>query len=126
MLETACPFLNSILKSHRPIEFAGDMKNPCWFEDYDLEDLERMDKNPYRHLRRKPHVGHLLTELKLYYEFQWQKNHTRRLRCLPYFLIIGQVKCGTTDLYRRLAMHPQISMGLLKEPDWWTRSKTGN
>ncbi|GAB6023027.1 Carbohydrate sulfotransferase 15 [Chamberlinius hualienensis] len=51
--------------------------------------------------------------------------HNIRLRCLPYFVIIGQVKCGTTDLFRRLELHPQIEMGMLKEPDWWTRSLPG-
>jgi N-acetylgalactosamine 4-sulfate 6-O-sulfotransferase len=31
-----------------------------------------------------------------------------RLRCLPFFQILGVSKCGTTDLYGRLVLHPQI------------------
>ncbi|KAK3587241.1 hypothetical protein CHS0354_030428 [Potamilus streckersoni] len=31
------------------------------------------------------------------------------IRCLPYFHIIGGEKCGTTDLFYRLKLHPEIS-----------------
>lgn len=31
-----------------------------------------------------------------------------RLRCIPYFHILGVSKCGTTDLYHRLSKHPQM------------------
>lgn len=48
-----------------------------------------------------------------------------RFRCLPYFYIIGQPKCGTTDLFDRLRFHPDVRLALLKEPHWWSRKRFG-
>lgn len=39
----------------------------------------------------------------------------RRLRCLPYFFIIGFPKCGTSDLWNRLALHPDVVVRHEKE-----------
>lgn len=36
------------------------------------------------------------------------------LRCIPYYHILGVSKCGTTDLYNRLARHPDIYESLNK------------
>ena len=41
------------------------------------------------------------------------------VRCLPYFHIIGVSKCGTTDLYRRLALHPHVAPSRNKGPHFW-------
>lgn len=46
-------------------------------------------------------------------------------RCLPYFYIAGQPKCGTTDLFHSLVLHPQIVMPVAKEPHWWARGRFG-
>ncbi|ELT90468.1 hypothetical protein CAPTEDRAFT_222727 [Capitella teleta] len=54
----------------------------------------------------------------------WRDNSTR-LRCLPYFYIAGQPKCGTTDLFHSLVLHPQIVMPVAKEPHWWARGRFG-
>ncbi|GLC45365.1 hypothetical protein PLESTB_000314600 [Pleodorina starrii] len=42
-----------------------------------------------------------------------------RLRCVPYFHILGVSKCGTTDLYHRLSKHPQLFESRNKGPHWW-------
>ncbi|XP_045164819.2 carbohydrate sulfotransferase 15-like [Mercenaria mercenaria] len=39
-----------------------------------------------------------------------------RLRCLPYFIIAGFPKAGTTDLWFRLMSHPDIRLRHIKEP----------
>ncbi|KAL1511240.1 hypothetical protein AB1Y20_006049 [Prymnesium parvum] len=31
-----------------------------------------------------------------------------REKCLPYFFILGEMKCGTTTLYKKLSQHPQV------------------
>ncbi|XP_076461709.1 carbohydrate sulfotransferase 15-like [Babylonia areolata] len=50
----------------------------------------------------------------------------RRLRCLPYFYIAGMPKCGSTDLYRRVRLHPDIIIGPpMKEPHWWSKHRFG-
>nr|XP_054773470.1 uncharacterized protein LOC129281570 [Lytechinus pictus] len=46
------------------------------------------------------------------------------LRCLPHFYIIGVAKCGTTELWEKLEMHPQLSVsGIEKEADWWSPTR---
>lgn len=35
-------------------------------------------------------------------------NNDEKLHCLPYSYILGQPKCGTSDLYERLKRHPDI------------------
>ncbi|XP_061174937.1 uncharacterized protein LOC133184104 isoform X3 [Saccostrea echinata] len=54
---------------------------------------------------------------------------TRKLRCLPYFHVLGVDKCGSTDLYYRLVRHPQIlpNKGILnKETMWWSWRRYGH
>jgi N-acetylgalactosamine 4-sulfate 6-O-sulfotransferase len=51
-----------------------------------------------------------------------------RLRCLPYFHVIGVDKAGTTDLWDRLIKHPQIvqNSGVIgKETHWWSWRRFG-
>jgi hypothetical protein len=45
------------------------------------------------------------------------------LACLPYAYILGQPKCGTTDLFDRLRRHPDIRMPRQKEVRWFTRGE---
>uniref|UniRef100_A0A8C4E2D0 Sulfotransferase n=1 Tax=Dicentrarchus labrax TaxID=13489 RepID=A0A8C4E2D0_DICLA len=109
-----------------PRKFLPGVKNPCWYEEY----TGNITSDPYRtnlyarysrrfrtvfqHLRNtfREHLFH--REGKLY-----------RMRCLPYFYIIGQPKCGTTDLYDRLRLHPDVKFTTFKEPHWWTRKRFG-
>ena len=47
-----------------------------------------------------------------------------RVRCLPFVYLIGQPKCGTTDLRDRLRRHPQVaSGGMLSAGHWWSRMR---
>ncbi|XP_059177868.1 carbohydrate sulfotransferase 15-like [Physella acuta] len=52
----------------------------------------------------------------------------RKLRCLPYFYIIGMDKSGSTDLHGRIAKHPLIygNAGEMdKETQFWSWSRYG-
>lgn len=52
----------------------------------------------------------------------------RKLRCLPFFHVLGVDKCGSTDLYYRIVRHPQIlpNSGVLdKETSWWSWRRYG-
>lgn len=52
----------------------------------------------------------------------------RKLRCLPFFHVLGVDKCGSTDLYYRIVRHPQISPNngvLQKETSWWSWRRYG-
>ncbi|XP_076437345.1 carbohydrate sulfotransferase 15-like [Babylonia areolata] len=45
-----------------------------------------------------------------------------KLKCIPYFFMVGVFKCGTTDLFRRITRHPEVLMGL-KEIHWFTKHR---
>uniref|UniRef100_A0AAX7UXL7 Sulfotransferase n=1 Tax=Astatotilapia calliptera TaxID=8154 RepID=A0AAX7UXL7_ASTCA len=126
------PELKALVKSEPhmfsviPRKFLPGVKNPCWYEEY----TGNITSDPYRtnlygrysrrfrtvfqHLRNTFHEHLLHHNRKLY-----------RMRCLPYFYIIGQPKCGTTDLYDRLKLHPDVKFTTFKEPHWWTRKRFG-
>lgn len=47
------------------------------------------------------------------------------LQCLPYFFLIGQPKCATTDIFYRIGCHPDVAEPPLKGPHWWSRKRFG-
>ncbi|KAL6764338.1 P-loop containing nucleoside triphosphate hydrolase protein [Haematococcus lacustris] len=49
----------------------------------------------------------------------WVTHEDGHLHCLPYFQILGVSKCGTTDLYHRLAQHPDVVDCKWKGPHFW-------
>ncbi|XP_057681194.1 carbohydrate sulfotransferase 15-like [Corythoichthys intestinalis] len=126
------PVFETLARSERhmfsviPRQFLPGFRNPCWHEEY----AGNINSDPYsanlyarysrsfravfQHLR-SAFPKHLFSrDGKLY-----------RIRCLPYFYIIGQPKCGTTDLYDRLRLHPDVKFSTFKEPHWWTRKRFG-
>ena len=44
-----------------------------------------------------------------------------RVRCFPYFLLIGFTKSGTSDLRRSLSKLPDFVPGIIKEPKFWNK-----
>ncbi|KAL0169330.1 hypothetical protein M9458_033926, partial [Cirrhinus mrigala] len=100
-----------------PRKFLPHLKNPCWYEEFfGNVTADPYGKNLYAlyskrfqaiydHLRRA-FPAHLHQHAGRQY----------RLRCLPFFYIIGQPKCGTTDLYDRLRLHPEVHFTTMKEP----------
>ncbi|XP_028916304.1 carbohydrate sulfotransferase 15 [Ornithorhynchus anatinus] len=109
-----------------PRKFLPNSKNPCWYDEYRGRNAsDPYTKNSYalysKRFRstfdslRKDFWAHL---------YHHQEKHYR-LRCLPSFYIIGQPKCGTTDLYDRLKLHPDVKFSAIKEPHWWTRKRFG-
>uniref|UniRef100_A0A4W6DMR8 Sulfotransferase n=1 Tax=Lates calcarifer TaxID=8187 RepID=A0A4W6DMR8_LATCA len=89
-----------------PRHFLPSIKSPCWYEELSGE----LSMDPYR---------------KNLFTLRSKSFKTLRLRCLPYFYIIGQPKCGTTDLFHRLLLHPEVKFNTMKEPHWWTRKRFG-
>jgi hypothetical protein len=47
----------------------------------------------------------------------------RELHCIPYAFILGQPKCGTTDLYARLTRHPLVAAASAKEVRFFSQTK---
>ncbi|KAL0964790.1 hypothetical protein UPYG_G00329000 [Umbra pygmaea] len=121
-LVTSEPHMFSII----PQKFLDNVKNPCWYEEH----TGNISTDPYitnlfaRYSRRfKTVFEYLKNAFREHLYHDRGKNY--RLRCLPYFYIIGQPKCGTTDLYDRLRLHPDVRFTTFKEPHWWTRKRFG-
>ncbi|XP_067671765.1 carbohydrate sulfotransferase 15-like [Haliotis asinina] len=78
-----------------------EFKNPCWWEEH------------------VPENTCPLAEGALKKSFRWMKLGSGKiLRCLPYFFIIGQAKCGTTTLFSRISQHPEVAPHAMKETHW--------
>lgn len=109
-----------------PQHFLPEVKNPCWFEEL----RGNVSEDPYesnlfgRSFRRKQQIFEQLSG-SFRQRLTRHDGKLQRLRCLPYFYIIGQPKCGTTDLYERLRLHPDVRLTPPKEPHWWTRKRLG-
>ncbi|GAB6027818.1 hypothetical protein CHUAL_002047 [Chamberlinius hualienensis] len=116
-------------KEDEAIQFIPHLRNPCWYEEYRQEDVDSIIANPYQYTvhgknySQKFHKN--IVEIHNIYKERLDNGIPTRLRCLPYVYIIGQPKCGTTDLFKKLSFHPQVRRGLLKETHWWKWSITG-
>ena len=40
--------------------------------------------------------------------------------CLPYIMVLGEMKCGTTSMYKMLSNHPQVRRPLVKEKRYFS------
>ena len=104
------------------VPFDKRFKNPCWYESLD-------DPNPYEgnvYTSYSPSARQVLHRLSAQLEDKFfDELKPKRLRCLPYFLIIGQPKCGTTDLFWKIAKHSDILTPPIKELHWWSRNRQG-
>ncbi|XP_010867164.1 carbohydrate sulfotransferase 15 [Esox lucius] len=107
-------------------KFLANVKNPCWYEEH----TRNISTDPYsanlyaRYSRRfKTVFEYLRSAFREHLDRRGGRYY--RMRCLPYFYIIGQPKCGTTDLYDRLRLHPEVRFTTFKEPHWWTRKRFG-
>lgn len=109
-----------------PHQFLPGIKSPCWYEEFSSKlstDIYKRNLFTVRSKTFKTVCDHLRTDFHqhlLHRNGKWF-----RLRCLPYFYIIGQPKCGTTDLFHRLLLHPEVKFNTMKEPHWWTRKRFG-
>lgn len=109
-----------------PRHFLPGIKSPCWYEEFSSglsSDLYRRNLFTQRSKSFKAVCDQLKTNFQqhLYH----RSGKLFRLRCLPFFYIIGQPKCGTTDLFHRLLLHPEVKFNTMKEPHWWTRKRFG-
>ncbi|XP_029525171.1 carbohydrate sulfotransferase 15-like isoform X1 [Oncorhynchus nerka] len=118
---------DSHLFSVIPRQFLPNIKSPCWYEE--LSGKTKVDpysKNLYA--VRSKSFRTVCDYLRKHFQehlYHSDDNKQYRLRCLPYFYIIGQPKCGTTDLFHRLLLHPEVKFTTMKEPHWWTRKRFG-
>lgn len=110
-----------------PQQFLPRSKNPCWLAEFSGEpNVDPYERNLFtvRSKTFKTVCDYLRTRFPGHLHHRDGKLY--RMRCLPYFYIIGQPKCGTTDLFHRLLLHGELRFTTMKEPHWWTRKRFGN
>ncbi|XP_028325291.1 carbohydrate sulfotransferase 15-like [Gouania willdenowi] len=114
------------LFSEIPRLFLPNIKSPCWYQEFSPENHSEPYKTNHFTLRSKTFKA-VCKDLRANFSQHLHQENGKhfRLRCLPYFYIIGQPKCGTTDLFHRLRLHPEVKYNTLKEPHWWTRKRFG-
>jgi len=99
-----------IIMFQSPMTPLADYKTPCWFA---------VINKAYK--KSKKGRIHLSSVEK--------NNDTARpstgLRCLPYAMIIGVSKSGTTDLFYRLSKHPEVFPSSRKEVRFWSKLRIG-
>lgn len=117
------PHLYSVIPQH----FLPEVKSPCWYEEVSSENsTDPYSRNYFtqHHAQFKRVCDGLKKNFKQHLHHIDGKDY--RLRCLPYFYVIGQPKSGTTDLFGRLLLHPDFKYNTIKEPHWWTRKQFGS
>nr|XP_057914454.1 carbohydrate sulfotransferase 15-like [Doryrhamphus excisus] len=116
------PHLFSVI----PRSFLPGIKSPCWYEEFSGKTTDDPYRNNYFAMYSKS-FSNTCETLRSNFRQQLHRQDGKllRLRCLPYFYIVGQPKCGTTDLFFRLTQHPELNFLVMKEPHWWTRKRFG-
>ena len=103
-----------------PKKFLSEFKNPCWYSNVTIsKNLSNYFlKTLPCYMVYKNQVPE--SDLPWLYRELYEQPHTNTtLHCLPYFLIPGIPKSGTTTLHSVLSQHPQIMAPERKEPQWW-------
>lgn len=114
------PSLN-LLHRETP-SFLPNFKNPCWYEQLHHSDVYK--DNKYLSVSRSARLKSLQL-MNVWSQRLSANRNAQRLRCLPYFQVIGQPKCGSTDLFWRIVRHKDVYSPPIKELHWWSRNRQG-
>eukprot|EP01041_Mallomonas_annulata_P009193 gene9193-19056_t len=90
-----------------PNQFDEKFKSPCWIHSKTLRKEYGEEYKP-----RDNNMG-----------IPYELDDGKVLTCLPRVYLLGQPKCGTSDLYVRLNKHPDIMAPSRKEIRWFTRGE---
>ncbi|XP_048236856.1 carbohydrate sulfotransferase 15-like [Haliotis rufescens] len=100
---------------HQPVlpqfKTLREFTSPCWW----VQDVSE-NKCPQTMKRSREPLAWIASNGRM-------TGETRMLRCLPYFFIIGQCKCGTSDLFSRINSHPDVTPHAMKETQWVRQSQ---
>ena len=83
-----------------PEKFVPNLKNPCWYANYDSAKKEIDWKAKY------PPKVPMLGSVSLHFKNQ---NGIKSLYCLPYMHLLGYPKCGTSSLYNYFRKHSEFA-----------------
>ncbi|CAH1785328.1 unnamed protein product [Owenia fusiformis] len=111
----------------KPVQFLKHLTSPCWIGRLD-DGLQEMDD--CMSWTSDSVVCNSQFQVRLDLREIWTERHKQgtrwRLRCLPYYYILGSPKCATTDLHLRLVQHPNILSSSAKEYHFWTKNRWDN
>jgi hypothetical protein len=95
-------------------------RNPCWYESITEEHVP----SSYHERAKLSNIYDIIKKRCTNIRNQLDKESSPeccRLRCFPYFFLIGAAKSGTTDMYQMLStFHPNIARNTVKEPHYWS------
>ena len=115
----------------KPPKYLSNYASPCWVEPLYPSDLATDGGWEELNDRLSTHVSQLYKRTSDVFRHQIKfhdkkEGVVQRVRCLPYFYVIGVAKSGTTDLFNRIIKsHPYIEEGVRKEIHYWTRRRFG-
>ena len=61
------------------------------------------------------------SDMRKIFQIRLQRGEHWRMRCFPYAMLIGVTKSGTTDIFQRIVMHPEIYSSAVKETWFWAK-----
>jgi len=83
-----------------PEKFVSNLKNPCWYANYDSAKKEIDWNADYSAMvRTHQNISHLIKN----------QNGRKSLYCLPYMYLLGYPKCGTTSLFDYFKKHSEFA-----------------
>ena len=120
--------LDGIFNGGHGLSFLPQFKNPCFLDDYDPH---IKDKDYYKNQA-------LIQEISHFYVRDFSVGvqratvqvepgrQTKRLRCLPYYYVLGVAKSGTTDIYKRMHCHPHVQKSIRKASEYFDQGRFKN
>ncbi|KAK3094309.1 hypothetical protein FSP39_000139 [Pinctada imbricata] len=103
-------------------KFLPNFKNPCWYEPLVESNVYQNNKFAVVSMNARRSMMELM---ETWTDRLTKDKNAKRLRCLPYFMIVGQPKCASTDIYKKIMKHPDAVPPPIKELHWWSRNRQG-
>jgi hypothetical protein len=105
-----------------PMLFGNNLKKD--FYDSEVQDGRKYACNTS--VSKKNAIIHICFQPKIVFNTNFKNPcwfERENLRCLPYVYIIGVKKCGTSDLFYRLSLHPEFVRPGFKEAQFFARKR---
>ena len=112
-------YMNKSLQD-APFTYMNEYKNPCWLEHLSPDYMTYYKMTPYHNNHGVDQINKMIPIFNKRLE---QDEQPWRLRCLPYFFLLGVTKCGTTDFFDAILKHPAVHGLWIKEPMYWNRER---
>ena len=108
------------------IKYLDNYKNPCWLEELPFQPF-KYPMTKWKHMVQPKHLQAVSKAMMpILRKRSRSANRTgARLRCLPYIILAGMHKAGTSDFYESLTKHDMVEEVPMKEPQFWSHLPQG-